>query len=231
MRARASLRGLARQSPVGSCRPVIWTLRALGVAIPLRRVRGGSGDRSQSSTSNQASSQPPDCRSMGIATARPRDLRDFRVTLLLATSGFYGTVLPRNVRYLGTGARACQSSTTLLATSSKNAFDQTSSASGFFTKGSTSRRAWFTSTPSIAFDIKVMNFSLVRRSPCVRCPLWSILCARWERRSSGWFAAYQTRSYQSRPLTLLFHCLQRMACILPANMSGSANALTENGIG
>jgi len=62
-----------------------------------------------------------------------------------------------------------QINTTLLATSWKNSFDQTFSASGFFTKGSTSFRAWFTSNFLIAFDMKAMNFSRVKSSPGFAC--------------------------------------------------------------
>jgi len=93
---------LARQSPVGSCRPVIWTLRALGAATPLHRVRGGSGDCSQSSTSNQASSQPPDCRSTGS----PRQgLATFGISASLCCSQHPASMAPCSLATFATWAQ------------------------------------------------------------------------------------------------------------------------------
>ena len=129
------------------------------------------------------------------------------------------------------GGDTLQTSTILLTTSRKNSFDQTFRASGFFTKGSTSFFIWFTSSLSIACDVRKENSSLVRCSPSFTCPLCIILRSRWPRCSCGWYEAYHTRSYQSRPLNRLFHCRQRTACILPANRSGRTKVLTENGIG
>jgi hypothetical protein len=94
------------------------------------------------------------------------------------------------------GCDTPQTSTILLTTSRKNSFDQTSRASGFFTKGSTSFFIWFTSSLSIACDARKENSSLVRCSPSFTCPLWIILRSMWSRCSCGWYEAYHPGLYQ-----------------------------------
>ncbi len=110
---------------------------------------------------------------------------------------------------------------TLWTISLKKSCDQTSSEAGSLTKGRTSLFACSVSSCAIACDISFRKDSTSRGASYSQCPLWRIRFSRCAKCNWGWFAQYQTKSYQSRPFTLFFHFRHNRACIFPANRSGN----------
>jgi hypothetical protein len=81
---------------------------------------------------------------------------------------------------------------------------------------------------SIRFFNNSRAFFSPKASSFFRRPVWIRRALRWARDAVVPLPTNQVKSYQSRPLTLVFYALAITAWILPANMDDRSNNRTEN---